>query len=103
LADLLIGVVLLPGSKAPTLVTEEMVKQMKTGSVIVDVAVDQGGCIESVDRVTTHDQPTYTKHGVLHYCVANRGAVPYNSTLALTNVTIPYIYQIANKGIEKAK
>jgi alanine dehydrogenase len=102
-ADLLIGAVLLPGSKAPTLVTEEMVKQMKTGSVIVDVAVDQGGCIETVNRVTTHDQPIYTKHGVLHYCVANMpGAVPHTSTLALTNVTMPYIHQIANNGTEKA-
>ncbi|GAB7388746.1 alanine dehydrogenase [Bacillaceae bacterium] len=102
-ADLLIGAVLVPGAKAPRIVTEEMVKQMKTGSVIVDVAVDQGGCIETVDRVTTHDNPTYTKHGVVHYSVANMpGAVPHTSTLALTNVTLPYILQLANKGVERA-
>jgi alanine dehydrogenase len=102
-ADLLIGAVLLPGAKAPCLVTEEMVRQMRSGSVIVDVAVDQGGCIETVDRVTTHDNPTYTKHDVLHYSVANMpGSVPYTSTLALTNVTLPYVLQLANKGVEKA-
>jgi alanine dehydrogenase len=102
-ADLLIGAVLIPGARAPKLVTEEMVKQMRSGSVIVDVAVDQGGCIETVDRVTTHDQPTYTKHGVLHYCVANMpGAVPYTSTLALTNATLPYILEIAQKGVHQA-
>ncbi|MEX2103820.1 MAG: alanine dehydrogenase, partial [Bacilli bacterium] len=102
-ADLLIGAVLIAGAKAPTLVTEDMVKQMKTGSVIVDVAVDQGGCIETVDRVTTHDNPTYVKHGVVHYCVANMpGAVPSTSTMALTNVTLPYIQQLANKGLTDA-
>ncbi|MFK2825111.1 alanine dehydrogenase [Bacillus sp. B190/17] len=102
-SDLVIGAVLIPGSKAPKLVTEEMVKTMSPGSVIVDVAVDQGGIFETVDHVTTHDNPTYVKHGVLHYAVANMpGAVPRTSTVALTNVTIPYALQIANKGIEKA-
>ncbi len=98
-ADLLICAVLIPGAKAPTLVTEEMVKQMKPGSVIVDVAIDQGGIVETVDHITTHDQPTYEKHGVVHYAVANMpGAVPRTSTIALTNVTVPYALQIANKG-----
>ncbi|MBL3613276.1 alanine dehydrogenase, partial [Bacillus sp. RHFS18] len=84
-ADLLICAVLIPGAKAPTLVTEEMVKQMKPGSVIVDVAIDQGGIVETVDHITTHDNPTYEKHGVVHYAVANMpGAVPRTSTLALT-------------------
>lgn len=102
-ADLLICAVLIPGAKAPTLVTEEMVKQMKPGSVIVDVAIDQGGIVETVDHITTHDQPTYEKHGVLHYAVANMpGAVPRTSTVALTNVTIPYGLQIANKGVKNA-
>src|SRR5690606_39193078 len=85
-ADLVIGSVLIPGAKSPRLVTEEMVKQMRTGSVIVDVAVDQGGCIETLDRVTSHSDPTYTKYGVVHYGVPNiPGAVPYTSTMALTN------------------
>ncbi|MGQ9007871.1 alanine dehydrogenase [Bacillus stercoris] len=102
-ADLLICAVLIPGAKAPTLVTEEMVKQMKPGSVIVDVAIDQGGIVETVDHITTHDQPTYEKHGVVHYAVANMpGAVPRTSTIALTNVTVPYALQIANKGAVKA-
>nr|WGD75414.1 alanine dehydrogenase [Bacillus subtilis] len=102
-ADLLICAVLIPGAKAPTLVTEEMVKQMKPGSVIVDVAIDQGGIVETVDHITTHDQPTYEKHGVVHYAVANMpGAVPRTSTIALTNVTVPYAPQIANKGAVKA-
>ncbi|MDB5054359.1 MAG: ald [Bacilli bacterium] len=102
-ADLLIGAVLIPGARAPKLVTEEMVKQMKPGSVIVDVAVDQGGTIETIDRVTTHSEPTYVKHGVLHYAVANMpGAVPRTSTFALTNSTIPYVLELANKGLEKA-
>ncbi|KFF55583.1 alanine dehydrogenase [Bacillus subtilis] len=102
-ADLLICAVLIPGAKAPTLVTEEMVKQMKSGSVIVDVAIDQGGIVETVDHITTHDQPTYEKHGVVHYAVANMpGAVPRTSTIALTNVTVPYALQIANKGAAKA-
>lgn len=102
-ADLLIGAVLVPGARAPHLVTEEMVKQMKPGSVIVDVAVDQGGSIETIDRVTTHSDPTYIKHGVVHYAVANMpGAVPRTSTFALTNVTLPYALEIANKGYLQA-
>ncbi|MBZ4687549.1 MAG: alanine dehydrogenase [Clostridia bacterium] len=102
-ADLLIGAVLLPGAKAPKLVTEEMVKTMKPGSVIVDVAIDQGGCIETIDRVTTHSDPTYVKHGVVHYAVANMpGAVARTSTFALTNATLPYALKIANKGYLEA-
>ncbi len=102
-ADLLIGAVLVPGRRAPRLVTEEMVKTMSPGSVIVDVAIDQGGSIETIDRVTTHSNPTIVKHGVVHYAVANiPGAVPRTSTLALTHVTVPYAVQIANKGVEKA-
>lgn len=102
-SDLVIGAVLIPGSKAPRLVTEEMIKSMETGSVVIDVAVDQGGIIETADRVTTHDNPTYTKHGVIHYAVANMpGAVPHTSTIALTNATVPYALQIANKGVKKA-
>lgn len=102
-ADLLIGAVLLPGAKAPRIATEEMVKTMKKGSVIVDVAIDQGGSIETIDRVTTHDNPCYEKHGVIHYSVANiPGAVPRTSTYALTSVTLPYLLDIANKGAAKA-
>lgn len=102
-ADLVIGAVLIPGAKAPKLVTEEMVKSMKPGSVIVDVAIDQGGSVETIDHVTTHDNPTFEKHGVVHYSVANMpGAVPRTSTMALTNVTVPYALQIANKGVMKA-
>ncbi len=102
-ADLLIGAVLIPGARAPKLVTEEMVKQMKKGAVIIDVAVDQGGTIETIDRVTTHSKPTYEKYGVIHYAVTNMpGAVPRTSTLALTNVTLPYALELANKGFEKA-
>lgn len=102
-ADLLIGAVLIPGARAPRLVTEDMVKEMKQGAVIVDVAVDQGGSIETIDRITTHSEPTYISHGVLHYAVANMpGAVPRTSTLALTNVTLPYALELANKGLEKA-
>lgn len=102
-ADLVIGAVLIPGAKAPRLITEEMIKTMKEGSVVVDVAVDQGGIVETANRVTTHDQPTYVKHGIIHYAVANMpGAVPRTSTIALTNVTIPYAKQIADLGIIKA-
>lgn len=102
-ADLLICAVLIPGAKAPTLVTEEMVQAMKPGSVIVDVAIDQGGIVETVDHITTHDNPTYEKHGVLHYAVANMpGAVPRTSTIALTNVTVPYALQMANTGAYRA-
>lgn len=102
-ADLLVGAVLIPGAKAPKLVTEEMVKSMKPGAVIVDVAIDQGGIVETIDRVTTHDHPVFEKHGVLHYSVANMpGAVAKTSTIALTNVTVPYALQIANKGVFQA-
>ncbi|WP_010273996.1 alanine dehydrogenase [Paenibacillus senegalensis] len=102
-ADLLIGAVLIPGAKAPKLVTEEMVKTMKPGAVIVDVAVDQGGSIETIDRATTHSDPTYLKYGVVHYAVANiPGAVPRTSTLALTNSTLPYAMKIAQLGVERA-
>ena len=98
-ADLLIGAVLIPGARAPKLVTEEMVRSMKEGAVIVDVAVDQGGCIETVDRATTHDDPVYVKHGVIHYAVANiPGAVPRTSTYALTNCTLPYVLELAERG-----
>ncbi len=102
-ADLLIGAVLIPGSRAPKLVTENMVQQMAKGSVIVDVAIDQGGSIATIDRVTTHSHPTYEKFGVIHYAVANMpGAVPRTSTLALTNVTLGYALQIANNGLSAA-
>ncbi len=102
-ADLLIGAVLIAGEKAPKTVTEAMVKTMKKGSVIVDVAIDQGGSIETIDRVTTHDEPCYEKHGVIHYSVANMpGAVPRTSTYALNSVTLPYIQKIANSGPEVA-
>lgn len=102
-ADVVIGAVLIPGAKAPKLVTDAMVQQMRPGSVIVDVAVDQGGVIETADRVTTHDEPVYTTHGVLHYAVANiPGAVARTSTIALTNVTLPYIEALAGKGFQKA-
>lgn len=103
-ADLIVGAVLLPGAKAPKIVTEEMVKTMKEGSVIVDVAIDQGGCIETCDHVTTHDNPTFTKHGVVHYSVANMpGAVPRTSTMALSNATLPYILKLANQGLDALK
>ncbi len=99
-ADLVIGAVLIPGAKAPKLVTEDMVKTMKEGSAIVDVAIDQGGCIETCDRITTHDNPVFVKHGVLHYSVANMpGAVPRTSTVALSNATLPYILKLADKGL----
>lgn len=102
-ADLLIGAVLIPGARAPKLVTEAMVKEMAPGSVIVDVAIDQGGSIETIDRITTHSEPTYVKHGVVHYAVANMpGAVPRTSTIALSNVTIPFGLQLANKGFRRA-
>lgn len=102
-ADLVIGAVLIPGAKAPKLVTEQMVQQMEKGSVIVDIAIDQGGIFETIDRITTHDNPTYEKHGVIHYAVANMpGAVPQTSTMALTNVTVPYAIEIADKGYRQA-
>jgi alanine dehydrogenase len=96
--DLVIGAVLIPGAKAPKLINRDMLKLMKPGAVIVDVAIDQGGCIETA-KPTTHDEPTYVVDGVVHYCVANMpGAVPHTSTIGLTNVTMPYAIQIANKG-----
>lgn len=102
-ADLVIGAVLIPGAKAPKLVSEEAVQSMKPGSVLVDIAIDQGGIFETSDRVTTHDDPIYVKHDVVHYAVANMpGAVPQTSTMALTNVTVPYALQIANKGFKQA-
>jgi alanine dehydrogenase len=101
-ADLLIGAVLLPGAKAPHLVTREDLKQMKPGAVIADVAVDQGGCVETI-RPTTHEDPIYVVDGVIHYAVANMpGAVPRTSTLALTNATFPYTLTLANKGWQRA-
>ncbi len=97
-ADLIVGGVLIPGAKAPKLITRDMLKEMQPGTVIVDVAVDQGGCIETT-KPTTHEDPIYIIDDVVHYCVANMpGAVPYTSTIALTNVTLPYVLQIANKG-----
>ena len=102
-ADLLVGAVLVPGAKAPKLVSEDMVKTMSAGSVIVDVAIDQGGSVATVDHATTHSDPTYTKYGVVHYSVANMpGAVSRTSTLALTNSTLDYALQIANKGWKQA-
>lgn len=102
-ADLVIGAVLIPGAKAPQLVSEKMVKQMTAGSVIVDISVDQGGIIETADTVTTLDDPVYIKHDVLHYAVANiPGSVAKTATQALTNVTIPYAVNIANKGLLEA-
>lgn len=101
-ADLVIGGVLIPGGKAPKLVSEALVAQMNPGSVVVDVAVDQGGCIETC-RPTTHDQPTYLKHGIVHYCVANMpGAVPRTSTFALTNATGRFCRKIADLGVVEA-
>ncbi|PSL06352.1 alanine dehydrogenase [Cecembia rubra] len=101
-ADLIVGAVLIPGAKAPHLITKDMLKDMKPGTVLVDVAVDQGGCIETC-KPTTHENPTYIIDDVVHYCVANMpGAVPYTSTLALTNATLPYAIQLANKGWKKA-
>jgi alanine dehydrogenase len=97
-SDLIVGAVLIPGAKAPHLITRDMLSLMKKGTVLVDVAVDQGGCIETCTP-TTHENPTYEIEGIVHYCVANMpGAVPYTSTLALTNATLPYAIQLANKG-----
>ncbi len=101
-ADLVIGAVLIPGAKAPKLITRDMLADMKQGCVIVDVSVDQGGCVETC-RPTTHDNPIYVVDGVVHYCVANMpGAVPVTSTIALTNATLPYIVELADKGWETA-
>lgn len=100
--DLIIGAVLIPGAKAPKLITRDMLKDMQPGTVLVDVAVDQGGCIETCTP-TTHEKPTFIIDDIVHYCVANMpGAVPYTSTIALTNATLPYAIQLANKGWKKA-
>ena len=101
-ANIAIATALIPGRKAPILITEEMVKAMQPGSVIVDVAIDQGGCVETI-KATTHENPTYVVDGVIHYGVANMpGGVPRTSTLALTNATLPYALQLANKGWKQA-
>lgn len=101
-SDLIIGAVLIPGAKAPSLITRDMLKTMRPGTVMVDVAIDQGGCFET-SKATTHQDPIYVVDNVIHYCVANMpGAVPYTSTLALTNATLPYALQLANKGWKKA-
>jgi alanine dehydrogenase len=101
-SDLIVGAVLIPGAKAPMLITRDMLKTMRPGTVLVDVAVDQGGCIETC-RPTTHDDPIFVIEDVVHYCVANMpGAVPYTSTIALTNATLPYAIKIADKGWKDA-
>jgi alanine dehydrogenase len=102
LADLVIGAVLIPGAKAPRLITRQDLKLMKPGSVIIDVAIDQGGCVET-SRPTTHSDPTYLEESVLHYCVTNMpGAVGRTSTFALCNVTLPFVIQLAKLGLEAA-
>lgn len=101
-ADLVIGAVLVAGARAPKVVTEDVVKEMKTGSVVVDISIDQGGCFET-SRMTTHSDPTYVVHDVVHYCVGNMpGAVPHTSTYALTNSTMPYVMALAERGFEAA-
>src|SRR5881398_1516289 len=101
-ADVVIGAVLIPGAVAPKLITREMVRGMKEGAVLADVAIDQGGCTET-SRPTTHTEPVYTVDGVTHYCVANMpGGVPITSTKALTNVTLPYVEEIADHGLREA-
>ena len=101
-ADLVVGGVLIPGAKAPKLIRREDLKMMQPGAVIVDVAIDQGGCVETI-HATTHENPTYVVDGIIHYGVANMpGGVPRTSTLALTNATLPYALQLANKGWKKA-
>ena len=98
----MIGGVLIPGAQAPKLVSREMIRKMKKGAVIVDVAIDQGGCLETA-RPTTHSDPTYVEHGVVHYCVTNMpGAVPRTSTIGLANATLPYCIQLADLGLVKA-
>ncbi len=100
--DLIVGAVLIPGAKAPNLISREMIKDMRPGTVVVDVAVDQGGCIETC-KPTTHEDPVFIIDEVVHYCVANMpGAVPYTSTIALTNATLPYAVELANKGWKQA-
>ena len=101
-ADLVIGAVLVPGGSAPKLVTKDMLKKMQPGSVMVDVAIDQGGCFET-SRATSHQDPTYVVDGIVHYCVTNMlGAVPRTAACALNNATLPFILDIANKGAERA-
>jgi alanine dehydrogenase len=101
-ADLVIGAVLIPGGRAPVVVTEDMVRSMRRGAVVVDIAIDQGGCVET-SHETTHSEPTFEQHGVLHYAVGNMpGAVPHTSTYALTNVTLPYIVEVARLGVAEA-
>jgi alanine dehydrogenase len=101
-ADLVIGAVLVAGARAPKIVSEQVVKDMKPGAVVVDISIDQGGCFET-SRMTTHSDPTYVVHDVVHYCVGNMpGAVPHTSTYALTNATLPYVVALANKGLESA-
>jgi alanine dehydrogenase len=101
-ADVVVGAVLVPGAKAPHLVSEDVVSRMHPGAVLVDISIDQGGCFET-SHVTTHSEPTYVSHGVVHYCVGNMpGAVPRTSTYALTNVTLPYLVEIASHGLEDA-
>ena len=100
--DLLVGGILVPGSNAPKIISKEMIKDMKSGSVIVDVAIDQGGCVET-SKPTTHGDPTYIVDDVVHYCVANMpGGVPRTSTFALNNATLPFLVKLANKGYQKA-
>jgi alanine dehydrogenase len=102
LADLVIGAVLIPGAAAPKIVRRQMIADMKRGAVVVDVAIDQGGCFET-SHATTHTEPVYFVDGVLHYCVSNMpAAVPHTSTFALTNATFPYLLELANKGLERA-
>ncbi|NIP31066.1 MAG: alanine dehydrogenase [Candidatus Dadabacteria bacterium] len=102
IADVVVGAVLIPGAKAPKLITRQMLKTMKKGAVLVDVAIDQGGCFET-SRPTTHAKPIYNVDGIVHYCVANMpGALPKTSTVALTNATLPYVLEIANKGWKNA-
>jgi alanine dehydrogenase len=101
-ADMVIGAVLVPGAKAPRLVSDDLVAKMRPGSVLVDIAIDQGGCFES-SRPTTHADPTFAVHESIFYCVANMpGAVPHTSTYALTNVTLPYVVELANRGWREA-
>ena len=101
-ADLVIGAVLVAGGRAPLLVSEDMVRAMRSGSVIIDMAVDQGGCVETTHE-TTHDDPVYERHGVVHYAVGNvPGAVPHTSTYALTNATLPYVVEVAERGVRAA-
>ena len=101
-SDLVIGAVLVPGAKAPKIVTEDVIKEMQPGAVVVDISIDQGGCFET-SRMTTHSNPTYVVHDVVHYCVGNMpGAVPHTSTYALTNATLPHVVELAEKGLENA-